>query len=164
MKTIRSFTILLGLFLVLFTVGVTRAGAQNMEKTSFGGTFTLPLDTQWGPMTLSAGDYNLYYGQIFEAGAYAVQIIGKTNKNLHGWILAESPNTTSAKKNALICVRDGTTLVVRRLELPGIGKSVGFVPPRGARLVANQRNRNAHTQVAEVAVLIQRIPVKPSGK
>lgn len=164
MKTIRSLTILLGFSLVLFALGVTKAGAQKLERTSFSGTFTLPLDTQWGSMTLPAGVYSLNYGRIFPGGTNAAAVVGKAEGSPRGWILAESHNTASASKNALICARDGNRLVVRRLDLPAIGESVGFALPRGVKLIANQRNSKGSTQIAEVPVLIQRVPLKASGK
>ena len=168
MKIIRGLTTLLGLSLVLLALGATRAGAQDLKTTVFGGTFTLPFDAQWGPMALPAGDYSLYYGQIFEGGEYAVRVVSKTNRNSRGWILTKERKSASAAKNSLVCMRDGNSLVVLRLELAAIGESVSFPLPHGvevqSKLIGKHQNKGGNAQLAETRILIQRVPVKLSGK
>lgn len=165
MKTIRSLTILAGLSLVLLALGVTGARAQDGQSlsiTNFNGTFTLPLDAQWGKTSLPAGNYTLRYGTL--NGSHMVEVRGTAKGNPHGLILVQQPESTSVKNNAIVCVREGSALVVRALEMPSIGRSANFAMPRGTQLTAHNRNHKGYTQVAEAPVLIERIPVTLNAK
>jgi hypothetical protein len=164
MKTIRNITILVGLSAALFILVATGARAQELSTTSFAGTFTLPFDTQWGAMTLPAGDYNLSYGMPFKGGNYAVVVAGKAEASPRGMILTGPRNDVSAAKNALVCIREGDVLFVRALELPAIGESISFALPHGAQVTAHQRNGSTNFQLAEAPVLIQRLPVLAAAK
>lgn len=163
MKTIRSLTILAGLSLVLLALGVTGAKAQDGQSlsiTNLNGTFTLPLDAQWKNMSLPAGTYTLQYGTL--NGFHIVEVQGTAKGSPHGLILVQQPESTSAKNNAIVCVREGGTLVVRALEMPSIGQSANFAMPRGTQLTAH--NHTGYTQLAEAPMLIQRIPVALNAK
>lgn len=163
MKTIRTVVALVGLSLVLSALGATRAGAQNLETTVFAGTFTLPVQVQWGSMTLPAGNYSLYYGKLFMGGTYTVEVVGKAKRSLRGWIPLKARTGPSTAKNSLICIRDGNNLVVRRLEMPAIGESLEFAMRRGMKLLTHRQKHGQYT-LAEAPILIQRVPVKPIGK
>jgi hypothetical protein len=163
MKTVGNFATLAGLSLMLFALGATRAKAQALDSTQFAGTFTLPLEAQWGTMTLPAGNYSLYYGQLNRAVGPFVEVVGKAKGSPTGWILAGPADRTSATRNALICVRDGDSLVVRKLQLPAIGASVSFAMPRGRKLLAHNQKHGKYT-LAEAPMLIQRVAVELNGK
>jgi hypothetical protein len=163
MKTIRNVMTLVGLSLAVLALGATGAKAQGLSSTSFGGTFTLPFEAQWGAMTLPAGNYSLSYGQPFPGGTYAVEVVGKTEGSPHGMILVRAGGQVSATKDSLICVREGDSLVVRKLDMPAIGKSVNFALPHGLRLVAHKQRHGMYT-LAEAPMLIQRVPVQMNGK
>jgi hypothetical protein len=164
MKTIRSLMTLAGLTLALFALGATGARAQSLSATNFSGTFTLPFEAHWGAMTLPKGDYSLYYGQPFKGGTYAVEVRGTAKGSPHAFIFGQASDQASVKKTAIVCVRDGNTLVVRALEMPKLGKSVTFVMPYGGQLTAHQRNGSTNTQLAEAPMLIQRVPITLNGK
>jgi hypothetical protein len=167
MKNTRNLAAMVGLSVMLFALGVTGAKAQQsqgLSVTDFGGTFTLPHDAVWGKMTLPAGDYSLYYGQLSDGGIKVVEVVGKTEGSPHGFILAQMPNPTSAMKNGIVCVREGNSLVVRALEMSAIGESVNFRLPHGARLTARNANHNGYMQLAEAPMLIERIPVTLNAK
>jgi hypothetical protein len=165
MKAIRNLTILVGLSVALIALAATGAMAQKLAITSFNGSFTLPLDAQWAAMALPAGDYNLSYGQPFKGGIQVVTVAGKAEGSPRGMVLIKARSQTSASKNALVCAREGHTLVVRALELPAIGESVDFAPPHGVKVrawvVAGKGNHNAKTHLAEVPIPIERVPVTP---
>lgn len=166
MKTIRSLMTLVGLSVVFLALSASGARAQqagSLSTTTFRGSFTLPNEAQWGHMTLPAGDYNLYYGRLFDGGVNWVNIVGKAKGSPHGLIVVESNERTSATKDSLICVREGNNLVVRKLELPAIGESVNFAMPRGVQLMAQSQNHGQYT-LAEAPLLIQRLPVQMNGK
>lgn len=143
------------MFLVLVVAG---ARAQSLSTTSFTGTFTLPVDAEWGAMTLPAGNYTLSYGTLLRGGFDAVTVDSKEEEGPRGWILAGPQNTTKATENTLICIRQGNKAYVRGLELPAIGKSVSFALPHGAMLVAEQRKSITNVQLAEVRLPIERVP------
>lgn len=164
MKTIRNITILLGLFLAPFALPAIRANAQAVSTVSFRGTFTLPFEAQWGVVALPAGQYSLQYGLLGGGSAYVVEVTSKEKARPHVLLLPQAANDTSAAENALVCVREGNRLVVRALDLPAIGKSVSFPLPHGAKLIANRRSHNGYTQIAQAAMLIQRVPVIPNRK
>lgn len=167
MKKIRSLATLMGLWLVLLALGATGAKAQqapSLSITHFAGTFTLPFEVQWGAMTLLAGDYNVYYGDVNGAGSYYVEVLGKAKGSSHGLIAAQTINPSAAAKSTLTCYREGTATIVQSLQMPAIGEAVTFAKPHGERLMGQQRNNNSNTQVAEAQVRIQRIPVSLSKK
>lgn len=62
MKAIRNLMTLAGFSLVLFALGAPGARGQIANPAQFAGTFTLPIDAQWGAVTLPAGNYTLRYG------------------------------------------------------------------------------------------------------
>jgi hypothetical protein len=167
MKTIRSLMTLAGLSLVIFALGVTGAQAQqapSLSITHFGGTFTLPLEAQWGRMTLPAGQYSLYYGSVQDGSASMVEVAGKAKGAPHGLIPVAGKDDASAATSALVCVREGSTLIVRTLEMSAIGTSAQFSMPNGARLVAQNAKHNGYTQLAEAPSLIERVPVAFNAK
>lgn len=158
---------MVGISMVVLVLGTTGAWAQqapSLSETSFAGTFTLPIDAQWGSMTLPAGEYSLYYGRAGAGDFRLVEVVGKAEGSPHGVIFAQQPEPASATKNSIVCVRDGDALVVRALELPGIGQSINFILPHGAKLAAHLRNGNTSTQLAEATMLIERIPVSLAAK
>jgi hypothetical protein len=163
MKTIRSLMTLAGLSLVLFALSATGAKGQILHSTHFAGTFTLPFEAQWGKMTLPAGDYTLEYG-LLNGGGPLVVVRGKAEGSPSGIILAGASDGTSAAKNAIVCIRNGNTLVVRALEMPAIGESANFALPHGAQLEARSRNHRGYTQLAEAPMLVERIAVALNAK
>ncbi len=163
MKTIRGLTTLAGLSLMLLALGATGAKGQGSNSTRFAGTFTLPFEAQWGKMTLPAGDYTLQY-DMNEIGHGLVVVRGTAKGSPYGSIIAGPLGETSAKQNAIICVRNGNALIVRSLEMPAIGESVLFRMPRGAKLAAHNGQRGGYTQLAEGPMLIERIPLTLSAK
>ena len=158
MKTIRRLTTVLGLSLALVALGAVGARGQTLDTTQLVGTFTLPISAQWGTATLPAGDYTLRYGTIYAAGGF-VEVRGLAKGGPHDVIRVDGIGQSSASTSALVCIRDGATLIVRAIEMPSIGEAGSFALPRGAKLVGNQRNHNGHTQLAEAPMLIQRVPV-----
>jgi hypothetical protein len=167
MKTIRSLTILAGLSVMLFALGATGAKAESgpsLSITNFAGTFTLPFEAQWGNMTLPAGDYSLYYGEPLGNGFYMVEVVGHAKGSPHGRISVAVNGRASVAKDSLICIREGNSLVVQRLEMPELGKSVTFAMPHGTQLVAHNGRRNGYTQLAEAPMLIQRIPIAMNAR
>ena len=167
MKSIRNLVTLIGLSVMLFALGVSGAKAQEgpgLSMTNFAGTFTLPSEAQWGRMTLPAGDYSLYYGSYTDGGPSVVEIVGKGNASPHGFIFAQQPERTSAGKNAIVCVREGDTLIVRALQMAAIGQSASFAMPTGAQLTAKVHNGSTKTLLASAPMLIERVPVTLNGK
>ena len=163
MKTIRASVTLVGLSLILFALATVGAKGQVLYSTHFAGSFTLPFEAQWGKMTLPAGEYTLDYGSL--NNGYRLVVVGSAAKGGPvGMIQAGPGNETSAAKNAIVCIREGDTLVVRALEMAAIGESVRFGLPRGAKLVAHNGKRRGYTQLAEAPMLIQRIPVTLKAK
>ena len=167
MKTIRSLMTLAGFSLALFALGAigTRAqSAPSLSTTNFAGSMTLPADAQWGRLTLPAGDYNLFYGTLNNQGPFVVEVVGKAKGAPHSLVIPLGNDPISASKSSLICVRAGGALIVRTLEMARIGKSASFAMPRGAQLVARNGKHNGYTELAEVPMLIQRIPISLNAK
>jgi hypothetical protein len=164
MKNIRNLVTLIGLSMVAFALAATGARAQGLNMTKFAGTFTLPNEAQWGRATLPAGQYSLYYGNLSNGTAAVVEVVGKENSNPHVLIPAGAIDDASTTKSALVCVREGDTLIVRALEIPQLGQAVNFRMPRGTQLMAQKTNGNKNVQIAEGPMLIQRIPVSLAQK
>lgn len=163
MKTVRSLTTMLGLTLVFIALGAISARGQFLDSTQFVGTFTLPISARWGTTTLPAGDYTLRYGTLHATGGF-VEVRGTEKGSQHVVIRVEGVGQSSATKTALVCIRDGAALFIRSLEMPGIGETVTFALPHGARLAAHQHNGGTNAQLVEAPVLIQRVPVTLSAK
>jgi len=163
MKTIRSLMVLAGLSVAFLVLAAAGANAQGLTRTEFAGKLTLPVETQWGTMTLPAGDYNLYSGRLSLGGAYMVEIDSRAHGSLHGWILGRPTGPASSANNSLICVREANSLVVRKLELPALGESVNFAMPHGMKLLARRQKHGKYT-LAEAPMLIERVPVALNGK
>lgn len=159
MKNIRNLVTLTGLLVVFFALSATATRAQSLTTTNFSGTFTLPFEAQWGPVTLSAGEYSLYYGRLNGGGPAMVEVVGKEDRNPHAFILAQGVSDASIKKSALVCIREGNAGIIRVLEIPQLGQAVGFKMPRGVELRAQKNNGNRNVEVAGGPMLLQRIPV-----
>jgi hypothetical protein len=159
MKTIRTFMTLAGLCVALVALGATSASAAVISFARFTGSFTLPTQAQWGPMTLPAGNYSLYYGRAFNGGTNAVEVVNRADGSVRGTILVEARNDTSAHGNALVCTREGNVDIVRALDLPALGESLNFALPHGAQVVARLQNHKPNTALKEEASLsTERVP------
>lgn len=154
---------MLGLTLVFVALGAIGARGQVLDSTQFVGTFTLPISTQWGTITLPAGNYTLRYGNLYAAGSF-VEVLGTDKGSRRVVIRVDGTGQSSATKNALVCIRDGEALIVRTFEMPAIGKSANFALPPSAKLLARSGKRGGYTQLAKAPILIQRIPVKTNAK
>ncbi len=164
MKAIRTYVTLVGLSLVLFALSTVGARGQVPYLTHFAGTFTLPFEAQWGTMALPVGDYTLEYGKLLDDGTGLVVVRG-TEKGSLQVILSRPARQTSTAKNAIVCIREGNTLIVRALEMQALGGSVHFPLPRGAkRVVRNNGKHRGYTQLVEVPVLLQRISATLNAK
>ena len=165
MKNIRNLMILSGLCLALLALAVTGARAQAISSTHFAGTFTLPLETHWGAVTLPAGDYTLRYGVAFSS-TYLVSVADEAEGRTLGMILPGARDDVKAGKNVLNCVREGNILYVNALEMPLIGESVHFKIPHGVEVRSTiGPMKRAHIQIGktnfvQVAVRTERAPVK----
>jgi hypothetical protein len=159
MKNIRNLVTLVGLTVVFFALSATGARAQSLSNTRFSGTFTLPFEAQWGPVTLQPGAYNLYYGRLTDGGSAMVEVVGKENRRPHVLILSQGVNPASTRKSALVCIREGNVGIIRVLEMPQLGEAVEFKMPHGTQLMAQNRFGSKNVQIAEGPKLIQRIPV-----
>ena len=163
MKTIRNLMALAGLFVAFLALGTAGAKGQVLDTPSFTGTFTLPVEAQWGKMTLPAGDYTLKFG-LLSTGHALVEVKGRAEGSVHGIVEAGPYGQTSATKNAIVCIRENNALIVRALEMPQIGTAAEFAVPRGTKLTAQKGNDNSYTPLAEAPMPIQRVPVSLNQK
>jgi hypothetical protein len=163
MKTIRNLMAFVGLFVGFLALGAAGAKGQVLDTPRFTGTFTLPLEAQWGKMTLPAGDYTLKFG-LLSTGHSLVEVKGRAEGGFHGLVEAGPYSQTSATKNAIVCVRNGDTLIVRSLELPAIGESIQFRLRRGTKLAAQEGNNSGYTPLAKAPMPILRVPVTTNEK
>lgn len=163
MKMIRSFATMAGFSLVLVALGVAGARAQNLSKTLFHGSFNLPTTAQWGPMTLPAGKYNLYYGPLEQFGINVVEVVSKTKGGPQTFILAKGQARITAKKSSLVCTHEGNGLVVRKLEMATMGKSINFTLPHGMQFLS-QKLAHGKYMAAKEQTPIQRISVNLGTK
>lgn len=158
-KTIRTLMTLAGLCMALVALGATGANAAVISFPQFTGSFTLPTQAQWGAMTLPAGHYSLYYGRAFDGGTNAVEVVNKADGSVHGIVLVEARNDTSAHSNALVYTREGKVAIVRALDLPALGESLSFALPPSAQLMASLQNHKSNTPLKEEARLnTKRLP------
>jgi len=159
MKIIRNWVTLAGFSVVVFALCATGTRAQSLNTTHFAGTFTLPFEAEWGGTALQPGDYSLYYGRLNPGGVNVVEVVGKENSTPHIVIVPRAVQDSSAKKNALVCIREGNTGVIRALEMPEIGAALKFGMPRGTQLMAKRSKVGKNVQMAQGPKLIQRISI-----
>ena len=158
MKTVRRLATLVGLFVAVFALGASGGKGQVVQSLRLYGTFTLPLTTHWEGLTLPPGDYAMRYGTR-EAGIGFVEVINKNGGRHSRVVIPREPSDASGNKNALVCIREGDTLVVRKLEMPTIGESVSFRVPRGTQLMAHAKKTGTSIQIAQGPKLIQQVPI-----
>lgn len=163
MKTFRSLKTMLGLSLALFALGAIGARGQAMDSAQFGGKFTLPFAAQWGLMTLPPGNYTLQYGTQ-KGGQRLVEVRGMAKGSPYGVIQARPGGVTSATRNAIVCVREGSVLIVRALEMSAIGEVVEFAVPHGTKLAAHIGKHNGFAQLDREHTKIQRVALHGNEK
>lgn len=168
MKTVRNMTILVGLALLFLGLGLTRVNAQTLTTTSFGGTFTLPFEAQWGSLTLPAGDYSLFYGHLNGRGTYLVEVAGKAKGSPHGMVITRGRTQAKTSENEIVCVREGNKGYVRGLQIGVIGESAAFKIPHGVevrtRIVVENQKHKGNNQLAQASTVVERVPIKQIGK
>lgn len=156
MKTIRSLMAMFGLSLVLSTLVAIGARGQALDSGQFNGKFTLPFVAQWGAMTLAPGNYTLQYGTQ-KSGQRLVEVRGTAKGSPYGMIQARPGGVTTATRNTIVCVREGSVLIVRALEMPAIGEVVEFAVPHGIRLRVHKAKHNGFAQFDRGHMPIQRV-------
>jgi hypothetical protein len=168
MKTVRNMTIVMGLALAVFGLAATSANAQTLTTTSFGGTFTLPFEAQWGSMTLPAGDYSLFYGHLNGRGTYLVEVAGKAEGSPHGMVITRGRNQAKTSENVIVCVREENKGYIRGLQIGVIGESATFKIPHGvevrARIVVENQKHKGNTHLAQASTVVELVPIKQIGK
>lgn len=163
MKTFRSLKTMLGLFLVFFALGGIGARGQAMDFAQFGGKFTLPFAAQWGLMALPPGNYTLQYGTQ-KGGQRLVEVRGTAKGSPYGVIQAGPGGVTSASRNAIVCIREGSVFIVRALEMPAIGEVIEFAVPYGAKLTAHNGKHKGFAQLDRGHMMIQRVALHGNDK
>ena len=142
----RSLLKLFGLAILAIVVSSGLASAED-----FVGTFTLPVETHWGPATLAPGSYSLRV----DTGNPGFVMVRRGNKGVA--LILNAVIDRQAKitgQNELVAVRVGQTLCIRTLRLPEMKLSVGFYTRKAqARLLAEKRPR-----------FLERIPITINGK
>lgn len=142
---------------VVPAVGTARV--HGLHVTRFAGSFTLPFEAQWGGATLPAGEYVVRYG-VQTCGTCFVEFLGKAKGSPHGIVLIQGRGRPSTTMNALVCIHEGNSQIIRSLEMSVIGESVSFALPRGHKPMAHRGSRNANIQLAGNPRLAQPVPTK----
>lgn len=149
MRINRSRTTAIVVSPMIYALGLTGQGIHGLRVIEFTGSFVLPFEADWAGVTLPAGKYILCFGTQGH-GIYFVEIRGRDKGSPHGIVLIQGHQATCSIRNALVCIREGNSQIVRSLEMTAIGKSVQFELPRAMRLqVANESFTQASAQPAE---------------
>ena len=140
----------------IFLLLVTCMWTGVLSAQDYKGTFTLPIETKWGPATLPAGDYS------FTIDTASASHVAKIRWENGGAIVIASGVTDqrSVARSELVLVRRGKKGTVRALALaipalhqPEGGLVFSYAPPKGEPQT-----------LARAPVLIQRIPVLMAAK
>ena len=138
--SIRSHTTLVGVFPTVPYMGTPLLCALSPSRNRFAGRFTLPFEAAWGAMILAEGEYSLYYGTIHEGMNY-VEIHGMDRCGPKGIFLIQQQCPATVVQNSLVCVRKGSTHIIRALELPAVGRSVTFAIPIASDHTSPPKNK-----------------------
>ncbi len=148
MKWTQSIKVVKVLLLAVLAAGLSASLASAQE---FEGKFTLPFAASWGQAVLAPGNYTITLDVgstprivLLRKGAVGVGMIIDDGKTI------ERSGTDSS---ALIAVRSGGTYRIRALRLAEFGLVLNYLPPKAERQL-----------LAQLPVLIQRIPVVAAGK
>ncbi len=147
MKTTRKSHVLKFVSMAILAVFLC-AGLASAEE--FEGRFTLPVETQWGLVTLHPGDYSFKLNTARPDMVIILQ--GKVNGGMvltNGAILREA----SGGRNELVGFNNGTTLRIRTLRLARIGLTLTYNVPKAER-----------PYLAQGPALFRRVPVVLNGK
>jgi hypothetical protein len=146
----------------LATFALTIGSASAVDPTQVRGSFTLPFDARWGTATLPAGKY------IFEAvrtGSAVIEVRGEAKGSTPAFVVIvahdASPNDNTSE---LVCIRKGSTGIVRSLMLKGSGEILYFAIPKNVQLYAQNGKAKNRTLLAQAPELIQRVPVELAGR
>ena len=138
--------------------------AQGIQNVRGEGKFTLPFEARWGTAVLPAGKYSLETG--FTTGDQRmVEVRGEAKGSTPAFVVIvahdASPNDNTSE---LVCIRKGSTGIVRSLMLKGSGEILYFAIPKNVQMYANNGKAKTRTLLAQGPELIQRVPVELAGR
>jgi len=143
----------------VLTLALTAVTAGTVSAQDLQGKFNLPLQTRWALANLPAGNYS-FEVTATQGGQHVVIVRSKAKGGPAVIIpLGATEPSRRTNKSALVCVRQGSILIVRALELGYFGETTYFRMPRGTRVYAQQRSGQSLTLVAEAPELIERVVV-----
>jgi hypothetical protein len=157
MKTIRNIASLAAVAVLAAVFAAVPTNAQDLT-----GEFTLPLQARWGTANLQPGEYDL---RVTLMGGIRILHVRSQAPGSQGesFVLAIHERTRRGAKNALVCIRYGSTAVVRALELGALGQTYYFSTPKEAELYGQDAKGKKPTLRAEASKLV-RVPVRITGK
>jgi hypothetical protein len=153
MRTIRNFAVLFAIGMLAAAMGASRASAQE-----FHGKFTLRFPALWGTTSLPPGNYDLDVERA-KGGQRMLELRSEYGQSIFVVVMAETASP-SVNKNAIVCIRQGSTRIVRSLELSAIGETLDFHLPKGAAMYAQKGSGKEPTLLAQGPVLTERIRVE----
>jgi hypothetical protein len=124
-------------------------GAANAQAPVYRGTFTLPLEAQWGKTTLAAGDYTFTLDSLRGPTTAKIEQ-GKRNVAL---VMSQGHQFADSKASALIVARSGGRARIVALHAAELGTDFLYGTPKAEG-----------QETVSAPQLIQRIPVLTNGK
>jgi hypothetical protein len=151
-------------FALAATVLSVGSGFAQMNTTNARGTFTLPFEARWGTASLPAGNYTFEEGNT-NTGQRIIEVRGESKGSPRAFVLVQT-HTPNAYDNSseLVCIRKGSTGIVRSLMLKGLGEILYFAIPKNVQMYAHNGNAKTQTLLAQGPELIQRVPVELGGQ
>jgi len=148
MNTIRSLRF--SGFSALALLGMSLAPASVKAQLALKGSFTLPIETQWGTAVLPAGDYTFTLPSL--ASPYTMIVRGE-NANLMVNVSAGIKKHDGAGQSVLVIARRNGRAAVCRVYLEPLGTAFYYGPEKPeARFLA------------EGPKLMERLPIRIEGK
>jgi hypothetical protein len=146
----RSLSQLASLFVVGLAVAASVAPATAQTSSAVSkGKITLPIEVQWGGVSLPPGEYTYTLDSGSLGGVLRLRRAGHYVAVLQAVGISEARPSRSSE---LILIRRGRKGIVRTLYLSELGLALSYVRyPRGLQTIA------------QAPELIQRIPVSSFG-
>jgi hypothetical protein len=163
MKTIRSLATLAAAAMMAVAFAPARANAQGVVQ----GTFKLPFQARWGSANLAPGTYHFEVVGSEGTGEAVREVIvwNATKEKSRVFFLGEIDGSSPPPDaDALLCVSQQPTCVVRALQLGVAGETLSFPKPGLPTMAAKKRDRKMPTMQAKAHESVRRVPITFSGK
>lgn len=148
---------------VIVVAGASLLFASLASAQELQAKFTLPFQARWGAVTLPEGNYRLNVTST-PGGAQIIEVRGEAKGSPSAFVMGRRDYTPSINQSALVCIREGSTGIIRVLQLRPLGETVYFAMPKATQMYVQNRSGKNRTLLAQAPELLERLPFTALGK